>query len=66
MHKALSVVVPVLVSVLLIQVMSDVLYARALGYQSADQDTARVRRATVPSRPVHEVDREASAGALFT
>jgi hypothetical protein len=31
MHKTLSVVVPVLVSLFLIQIMSDVLYVRAVG-----------------------------------
>ena len=36
MHKALSVVVPVLVSLFLIQIMSDVLYVRAVGYQPAE------------------------------
>jgi hypothetical protein len=66
MHKTLSVVVPVLVSLFLIQIMSDVLYVRAVGYQPAERDTARVRRAIVPSGPVHEVDREASAGAIIT
>ncbi len=67
MHKTLSVVVPVLVSLFLIQIMSDVLYVRAVGYQPAERDTARARRAIVPrSGPVHEVDREASAGAIIT
>ena len=66
MHKTLSVVVPVLVSLFLIQIMSDVLYVRAVGYQPAEGDTARARRVIVPNGPVHEVDREASAGAIIT
>jgi hypothetical protein len=66
MHKALSVVVPVLVSLFLIQIMSDVLYVRAVGYQPVETDSARGRRAVVPSGPVHEIDREASAGAIIT
>ena len=67
MHRvAVSVVVPFLVSLFLIQVMSDVLYVRAIGYQPAEGDAARVRRAIVPRGPVHEVDREASAGAIIT
>ena len=66
MHKTLGLVVPVLVSLFLIQLMSDVLYVHAIGYQPADRDTARARRAIVPSGPVHEVDREASPGAVIT
>ena len=66
MHKVLSVVAPVLVSLFLIQIMSDVLYVRAVGYQPVEKDTARARRAIVPPGPVHEVDREASAGAIIT
>jgi hypothetical protein len=66
MHKALSVVVPVLVSLFLIQIMSDVLYVRAVGYQPAGEDTARALKMIVPSGRVHEVDREASAGAIIT
>lgn len=66
MHRAFGVVVPVLVSLLLIQIMSDVLYVRAVGYQPAERDTVRARRAIVPRAPVHEVDREASAGAIIT
>jgi hypothetical protein len=66
MHKVLGLVVPVLVSLFFIQMMSDVLYVRAVGYQPAQQDTARARRVVVPGGPVHEVDREASAGAIIT
>ena len=66
MHRVLSVVGPVLVSLFLIQIMSDVLYVRAIGYQPAERDTARTRRAIVPPGPVHEVDRDVSAGAIIT
>ncbi len=59
MHRVLSVAVPVLVCLFLIQIMSDVLYIRAMGHQPAEGDTA-------PRGPVHEVDREASAGAIIT
>jgi hypothetical protein len=63
MHKALGVVAPGLVSLLLIQLMSDVLCVRTVDYQP---DTTRARRAIVPPGPVHEVDRETSAGAINT
>ena len=63
MHRALSVIAPVLVSLFLIQLMSDMLYVRAGGYQP---DTTRARRTIFPPAPVHEVDREASAGAINT
>ena len=67
MHGVLGVVVPVLVSPLfLIQIMSDVLDARALGYQPPESAIVRARRAIVPRAPVHEVDSEASAGAIIT
>ena len=66
MHRVVSVVVPVLVSVILIQISSDVLCVRAVGYQPAGGGTAQARRMIVPSGPVHEVDREASAGAIIT
>ena len=48
MHSVFGVVVPVLVSLFLIQIMSDVLYVRAVGYQPTEKDTARARRAIVP------------------
>lgn len=66
MHKAFGWLVPVMVSLFFIQVMSDVLYVRAIGYQPAEPDAARLRQLIGPKRPVHEVDREASAGAMFT
>ena len=62
-HRALGVIAPVLVSLFLIQLMSDMLYVRAGGYQP---DTTRARRTIFPPAPVHEVDREASAGAINT
>lgn len=64
--SVVGVVVPVLVCLFFIQIASDVLYVRAIGYQPLERDTTRSRPATVPKRPVHEVDREASAGAMFT
>jgi hypothetical protein len=66
MHKVFGVVVPVLVSLLLIQIMSDVLYVHAVGYRPAEGNATRARRAIVPPGPVHEVDREVSAGAIIT
>lgn len=66
MHKALGVGVPVLVSLFLIQLVSDVLYVRAVGYQPAAWEAAPVRRASSPAGRVHEVDRDASAGAIIT
>jgi hypothetical protein len=66
MPKVFSFVVPIMVSLFLIQVVSDVLYVRAVGYQPAEGDTARPRRMIIPSGPVHEVDREPSAGAIIT
>jgi len=48
MHRALGVIAPVLVSLFLIQLMSDMLYVRALGYQPAESATVRARRAIVP------------------
>lgn len=65
MHKVFGVVVPVLVSLFFIQVVSDVLYVRAIGYQPSERVSAPLR-STVPRAPVHEVDREASAGAIIT
>ena len=66
MHKTFGWLTPVLVSLLFIQVVSDVLYVRAIGYQPAERDAARLRPFFGPKRPVHEVDREVSAGAMFT
>lgn len=69
MHKVSSLVgilVPMLVCLLFIQVASEVLYLRAIGYRAPEHDTTRPRPATVPRRPVHEVDRDVSTGALFT
>jgi hypothetical protein len=65
MHKVFGVVVPVLVSLFFIQIVSDVLYLRAVGYQPSDRASAP-SRPTIPRAPVHEVDREASAGSIIT
>lgn len=66
MHKALGWVLPVLLSVFVIEVVSDALYFRATGSGASERDAAPLPSTRAPKLPVHELDREASAGAMFT
>lgn len=59
MYKALGVVLPFLLSLAAVEVVSEALSHRASAYQPASGPR-------LPTGPVHEVDRDASAGALFT
>jgi hypothetical protein len=59
MLKLLAWAVPTIVSVLLIQITSDVLYVLAL-----EQKT--VPREENQRLPVHVIDREASSGSIIT
>jgi hypothetical protein len=62
MPKLLGLVLPVLLALFSVQLMAEALYFRAIGYRPADS----LPGAAVPRGPVHEVDRDASAGAMFT
>jgi hypothetical protein len=59
MLKFLAWAVPLLVSVLLIQVTSDVLYVLALEQKTAPLEEKQ-------RLPVHVIDREASSGSIIT
>ena len=59
MYKALGVL-PFLLSLVLVGLTSEALYLRASGHQRPDWG------ARLPPGPVHEVDRDAAAGAMFT
>jgi hypothetical protein len=63
MLKLLEWAVPLFVSVLLIQIVSDMLYMRAMEGQPTSlgrSDNAKQRL------PVHVIDREATAGSIIT
>lgn len=61
MPKLLGLVVSFVVSMVLIQVVANALQLRSLSLQRADWSPQ-----AVPRGPVHEVDRDVSAGAMFT
>ena len=63
MLKLLEWAVPLFVSVLLIQVVSDMLYMRATERQPAGWDRLDDGRHRVP---VHVIDRDAKAGSIIT
>jgi hypothetical protein len=59
MLKLLAWAVPIIVSVLLIQITSDVLYVLALEQKTVPlEENQRL--------PVHVIDREASSGSIIT
>jgi hypothetical protein len=59
MLKLLAWAVPIIVSVLLIQITSDVLYVVALEQKTVPlEENQRL--------PVHVIDREASSGSIIT
>jgi hypothetical protein len=55
--------ITLLMSVVMIQVASDLLYMRALAQQDGS-DGARLRRGQIA--PVHFIEREASPGGIIT
>lgn len=59
MLKLLNWVVPFIVCIFLIQIVSDVLYVRAM-------EDASLRGTRRPSGPVHEIESEASANGIVT
>jgi hypothetical protein len=62
MPKAFGLVVSFTISMVLIQIVADVLQLRAIRLQRVDWAPTQI----APSGPVHELEREASAGAMFT
>jgi hypothetical protein len=60
--KMFGLVVSFFVSLVLIQVAADVLHLRVLSFRSVGWASPQA----FPKDPIHEVDRDASAGALFT
>ena len=62
MLKLVEWAIPLFVSVLLIQAISDVLYVRAMEQHPAAMDNLRGR----PRLPVHVIDREATSGSIIT
>ncbi len=66
MRTLVGLAVPFLAALFVIEVASEALYLRAMGYQPVHGRTTRDRGPTDPVLPVHEVDREASAGAIIT
>jgi hypothetical protein len=63
MLKLLEWAIPLLVSVLLIQGVSEVLYIRAIEYRPAGSDDPGSNRQQLP---VHVIDREATSGSIIT
>jgi hypothetical protein len=63
MLKLLGWAIPLLVSVLLIQIVSDMLLLRAMERQPAGFDNLRSRQLRLP---VHVIDREAASGGIIT
>jgi hypothetical protein len=61
MLKLIEWAVPLVVSVLLIQVVSDMLYMRAV-----ERPPPSLDRSDKPRLPVHVIDREAAAGSIIT
>jgi hypothetical protein len=63
MLKVLEWAVPLFVSVLLIEVVADMLYVRAVEYRPALlNDSGSAGRGL----PVHVIDREAASGSIIT
>jgi len=63
MLKLIEWAVPLVVSVLLIQIVSDMLYMRAVGRQPASLDRSDGGKQRLP---VHVIDRETTAGSIIT
>jgi len=63
MLKLLEWAIPLLVSVLLIQVVSEVLYIRAIEYRPVGSDDPGGYRYQLP---VHVIDRDATSGSIIT
>jgi hypothetical protein len=61
MLKLLEWAIPLFVSVLLIQAVSDMLYMRAMEQRPAGVDDPRGLRL-----PVHVIDREGTSGSIIT
>ena len=61
--KLVEWAVPLVVSVLLIQIVSDMLYMRAVEGQPARLEKSG---GAAPQLPVHVIDREAAAGSVIT
>ena len=60
--KLVEWAIPLFVSVLLIQVVSDMLYMRATESRPALNDRYNER----PRLPIHVIDRDAKAGSIIT
>ena len=63
MLKLLEWAIPLLVSVLLIQVVSDMLYFRAMEQQRSGAGDSRGEGLRLP---VHVIDRDAASGSIIT
>jgi len=63
MFKLLEWAIPLLVSVLLIQVASEILSIRALQFRPAGWDDPNTDSQRLP---VHVIDRDASSGSIIT
>ncbi len=63
MLKLIEWAVPLVISVLLIQIVSDMLYMRAMERQPASLDRSDGEKQRLP---VHVIDREATAGSIIT
>ena len=63
MLKLVEWAVPLFVSLLLIQIVSDMLYMRAMERQPASLDRSDGEKRRLP---VHVIDREATAGSIIT
>ena len=63
MLKLFEWAIPLFVSVLLIQVVSDMLYMRAVERQPAGLDRPDGEQQRLP---VHVIDREATSGSIIT
>jgi hypothetical protein len=61
MPKVPGLVVSFALALVLIQVVANAFQVRALSLQRVDWSPQ-----TVPRSPVHELDRDAAAGAMFT
>ncbi len=63
MLKLIEWTIPLLVSVFLIQVVSDMLYLRAMEQRPARLDKPADEKQRLP---VHVIDREATSGSIIT
>ena len=63
MLKLVEWAVPLFVSLLLIQIVSDMLYMRAMERQPASLDRSDSEKQRFP---VHVIDRDATAGSIIT